>query len=353
MTHIAGAGRTTLGRFSNLVIASSRQYEDHDNAADAFPFAYAETTDHTTGRRDAILKRPGSDPLVVHSQTATEYWQRRGSLVHTDTRGADLEIPKNARVYFWASSQHWADPNATVPARGICENRINIVATSMLFRAHLDALDSWASTGREPPANRVPRREDSTLVAFEQWRAQFPAVPGIRLPLAPNAFGPLSPDHADARVSDGGYAVLVPAVDLDGNDRAGIRVPMVAAPLGTYTGWNLRSRGYGEGALHDFSGSYVPFADSPEEATWSGDPRPAVLARYRDAAAYVEAIHAAAVRLVEDRLMLDEDVERVVAAAKNWSHLRHAVALATTPDESSIENAHVSLADDDSARREA
>src|SRR5262249_42060043 len=153
-----------------------------------------------------------------HTQTATEYWQRRGSLVHTDTRGADLEIPSNVRIYLWASSQHWADSNVTTPARGICENRINIVATSMFFRAHLDSMDAWASSGREPPENRVPRRADETLVTFEQWRAQFPAIPGIRLPRAANTFGPSSRDRENANVTDSEYAVLVPAVDSDGND---------------------------------------------------------------------------------------------------------------------------------------
>jgi len=35
-------------------------------------------------------------------------------------------------------------------------------------------------------------------------------------------------------------ALLVPAVDEDGNDRAGHRLPDIAVPLATYTGWNFR-----------------------------------------------------------------------------------------------------------------
>ena len=34
-------------------------------------------------------------------------------------------------------------------------------------------------------------------------------------------------------------------MDRDGNEQAGVRAPMVAAPLATYTGWNLRTRGHG------------------------------------------------------------------------------------------------------------
>src|SRR3546814_8659833 len=64
-------------RFANGVNPAGQQYEDHFNCADRFPFSYAETTDHLTGKTDAILKRPETDPLVIHTQTATEYWQRR------------------------------------------------------------------------------------------------------------------------------------------------------------------------------------------------------------------------------------------------------------------------------------
>ena len=112
LPHVAGAGRMWLNhRFANAVVSGGQQYEDHFNVADSFPFSYAETTDHFSGRTDAILKRPETDPLVIHTQTSTEYWQRRGALVHTDTRGNDLPQPPTVRIYFWASSQHFADPN--------------------------------------------------------------------------------------------------------------------------------------------------------------------------------------------------------------------------------------------------
>ena len=123
------------------------------------------------------------------------------------------------------------------------------------------------------------------------------------------------------------YPVLVPAVDNDGNDIAGVRAPMVAAPLGTYTGWNLRSRGFGHGAMHEFSGSYIPFPDSPEERRMTDDPRKSILERYPNADAYVAAIAAAARKLVEEGLMLEEDIERAVAAAANWDRPRHDVRL--------------------------
>ena len=324
-------------RFARVVSPAGQQYEDHENCADRFPFAYGASIDHLTGREDAILKRPETDPLVLHTQSATEYWQRHGSLAHTDTEGRDLEPPDNVRIYLWASSQHFADPNASRPARGICQHYGNIVQTSMLFRAMLDALDAWATHGSEPPASRIPRHADGTLVEFGAWRSQFPHIPGVMIPSGANSlplhdFGPAfesglltrePPDVAHA----GGYAILVPAVDADGNDVAGVRAPMVEAPLGTCTGWNLRARGVGQGAMHEYTGSYIPFPDTDSEAAATGDPRASVLARYRDTERDEAAIEAAARRLVDERLMLEEDIERVVARARDWSRPLHDVRL--------------------------
>ena len=117
--------------------------------------------------------------------------------------------------------------------------------------------------------------------------------------------------------------VLVPAIDEDGNERAGVRVPMVQAPLGTYCGWNLRARGFGHGAMHEFSGSYIPLPESPEERRMTGDPRKSILERYPNAHAFATAIAATARQLVEHGFMLEEDIERAVAAAVNWGRPRH------------------------------
>ena len=156
---------------------ASQQYEDHENCADRFPFAYGASTDHLSGRRDAILKRPATDPLVLHTQSATEYWQRRGSLVHTDSAGRDLKPPDTVRIYLWASSQHFADPNATRPSLGNCQHYGNVVQTSMFLRAMLDALDAWATYGTGPPASRIPRRADGTLVEYIQGKLDTDKCP--------------------------------------------------------------------------------------------------------------------------------------------------------------------------------
>ena len=338
LPHVSGGGLMWMNhRFASVVNPAGQQYEDHWNCADRFPFSYAESTDHLTGKTDAILTRPDTDPLVLHTQTATEYWQRRGSLVHTDTQGEDLAQPHNVRVYMWASSQHFADPARKFPATGGCQNYANIVQTSMLFRAMLDALDAWASKGTAPPDSRIPLRGDATLVPYADWREIFPRIPGTAIPQAANALplldfgaqfgrGILDKEPPDV-IDPEGYAILVPTVDVDGNDVAGIRAPMVQAPLGTYTGWNLRSRGHGHGAMYMFDGSYIPFADTPQERAMTGDPRPSNAERYDDADKYIRAIEKAARALVEERLMLEEDVQRCIAAASNWGRPLHDVRL--------------------------
>jgi hypothetical protein len=337
LPHVAGAGRMWMNhRFANVIVSGGQEHEDHYNIADSFPFSYAKSTDHLTGKTDAICKRPETDPLIMHSQTCTEYWQRRGSLAHTDTQGNDLALPDNVRAYLWSSSQHFADPRLKSPGRGICQNVQNVVWTSMLFRGLLDALDAWATKGVKPPDSRIPKRSDGTLVTMEDWRRKFPAIPGIATPKGPSDhtlldFGP-DADRGILReppaVKPGpGYAVLVPQVDEDGNDIAGVRVPMVQAPLATYTGWNLRARGFGLGAMHEFSGSTIPLPETAEERRQTGDPRRSVRERYESRAGYVAAITAAARRLVEDRLMLAEDVERCTAAAQDWHKPRHELKL--------------------------
>ena len=337
LPHVSGGGLMWLNhRFACGVSAAGQEYEDHENVADRFPFSYAQSTDHITGETDAILKRPETDPLVLHTQTGTEYWQRHGSLVHTDTEGNDLEQPDTVRIFLWSSSQHFADPNQKTPSKGICQHNNNIVKTSMLFRGMLDVMDAWATDGTPPPESRIPKRSGGTLVTAEEWHRQFPNIPGVNKPRGPNdlpaydfgdnvAQGYISKQPPD--VGNGAYTILIPAVDTDGNDIAGVRAPMVQAPLGTYTGWNLRVRGQGEGYMHEFTGSYLPLPETDAVRRATGDPRRSIEDRYGDSDGYVKTVAAAARRLADERLILEEDVDRVTKAATDWGRPLHDVRL--------------------------
>jgi len=107
--------------------------------------------------------------------------------------------------------------------------------------------------------------------------------------------------------------VLVPKTDADGNDIAGIRLPDVAVPVATYTGWALRADGL-DGC--DAAGQKIVFAKTKAERLAAGDPRPSLEERYPDHAAYVSQVTRVAEALKAQRLLLDEDVAADVAAAQ-------------------------------------
>jgi hypothetical protein len=79
--------------------------------------------------------------------------------------------------------------------------------------------------------------------------------------------------------------------------------------------------------MHEFTGSTIPFPDAAEERKATNDPRRSISERYATRDAYVAAIREAAERLVAERLMIAEDIDRVAAAAADWGAPRHDVRL--------------------------
>jgi hypothetical protein len=125
---------------------------------------------------------------------------------------------------------------------------------------------------------------------------------------------PGSNEQSFAVASSNTYGARVSAVDADGNERAGLRLPDIVAPLATYTGWNVYAAQTDE--MCDRDGSYMPFAKTAAERQASGDPRPSVAERYGSRDAYVAKVKAAADALVADRLLLGPDAEAYVKAAE-------------------------------------
>jgi hypothetical protein len=115
----------------------------------------------------------------------------------------------------------------------------------------------------------------------------------------------------------------VPQVDSDGNERSGIRLPEVAVPLATYTGWNFRSPAVGNpDQLYPLLGSYIPFARTKAEREERNDPRPSIAERYASRNAYLDQINASVAALVKDGFLLADDVPVVVArATRHWDLL--------------------------------
>jgi hypothetical protein len=104
-------------------------------------------------------------------------------------------------------------------------------------------------------------------------------------------------------------------VDADGNEIAGLRLPPIAVPTATYTGWNLYQAPYPEGELCDREGSYVPLVASRAERKAAGDPRPSLEERYASRAAYLKQVEEAAQALVKARLLLPEEAARYLDEA--------------------------------------
>lgn len=298
-----------------------RQHEDHLFPGDQFPFTYATRFDPISAKTDGILTRClASDtcPRIMHVDSSTEFWQGRSSLIVTHESGKDITLPDQVRVYLFSSTQH-AGPAMLSHSGTFTQNPTyppNLLNYGPLNRALLVALDEWVSRGTPPPASRFPRSGDGTLVSPLPKTAQgFPDIPGMRYTGLANELCELDYTQQPPRPIPGhDYLVLVPKVDTDGNEIAGIRSPDVAVPLGTRTGWNIRGAGFAQGALM-VVGSCIPFAATVKERLSKDDPRLSLEERYPSHEHYVKAVARAAVALQEERLLMAEDVERYIAAA--------------------------------------
>ena len=93
------------------------------------------------------------------------------------------------------------------------------------------------------------------------------------------------------------YPIFVSKVDQDGNEVAGIRLPPVAAPVATTTGWALRRAGFSENEGCESDGQHIPFMTTKEERLAVGDPRRSLEERYKDHDGYVKAVKKAAEKL--------------------------------------------------------
>jgi hypothetical protein len=277
---------------------------------DRFPFTYATQFDPVSRRTDGWLMRCQAErncPKILHTDSENEVWTA-GGLLYTDTRGRDAGFPANVRAFLFASTQHTPAAN-TDP--GMCQQKLNPLDYRPAMRALLSALDQWATSGRVPPASRYPTVAAGTLVPPDRKSTGFPALPGMGYNDRPPR--PVLADAGVDGVALAEYPALVPAVDPDGNTRAGVRMPELRVPWATYTGWNLRREGFGAGAFCIATGSYVPFADTRAQRESSKDPRPSLQERYGTRAKYLQQLDSAIARMVAERLVLPEDAPRIRA----------------------------------------
>jgi len=338
-----GSGGNINYRFAQTN-RTERNRQNHLYPEAVFPFAYGVLTDHLSGRVAGRIERctaSNTCPKALEVNSANEYWVKSASLLHSDTKGSDLEDPRTVRFYLLSGLQHGTgDYNS----RGVCQQLTNGTRSEPALRALLTALDQWVSKGTEPPPSAVPRRLDRTAVVavprpglqtavVPQEALGWPTIPGVTYTGLISArylldFGPTFEKHGilsnfpPSLAGRPSYTQFVAKVDKDGNEVPGIRLPAVAAPTGTTTGWALRRSEFGENDGCEAAGQYIPFRKTQAERLAAGDPRLSLEERYKSHEGYVNAVTTAARQLQERRLLLPEDARLYISEAQGSTVLR-------------------------------
>ena len=333
---ISGGG---FGMFNMRFAMPTRTNGHHSNHLypnDLFPFTYGNSTDPHTGRQDGVLAKArvaGVEPKLMHIQTVNEYWLRAGSLTHTTADGrADALIPENVRFYTIGGSQHSSgDGRPREASSG--QLPPNPSMWSPISDSLIVAMSRWVSDMQTPPASRIPRIADGTLLPShlngeinpEVWRP----IAGYRHPYS--MYQPSLNDYGrrwmEERVIDSHpqranelYVALVPAVDADNNDLASATVlpPTTKVPLATFVSWNLRAPETGaENSLARLAGGYIPFATTAEDAAEAEDYRNSLEALYGSFYEYMVQYEAATDALIADGFLLSGFKEAYLQIARD------------------------------------
>jgi hypothetical protein len=320
MANIAGASRIDLNnRWATPIGLGS-------NIATSFPFADTKQHDPATGADEGALdnvRARDHQPKIFYTNTGVEYWGigRAAALIHTAPDGSrDLVVPDNERIYFLTGSQHGPSRFPSTVTNG--QQRDNPNNYWWTMRALMVAMDKWVRDRVQPPASRYPRLQDATLVRSAD--VAFPTLATVTSPrtLLPSQRG-INRLVAQEGAPGTPLALLVPQVDQDGNELAGIRLPEIAVPLATYTGWNFRKPAIGApNQLYPLLGSYVPFAGTKAERERAHDPRQSIEERYPTRERYLELVQDAGAALVKDHYLLPDDLPGLIEhAGEHWDLL--------------------------------
>jgi hypothetical protein len=309
MAHIAGAARLDI----NTPLGTPNALEMFTNTA--FPFTTTSQRDPISGRVDGLLDNDRArmnQPKIIFTNSSVEQWGggRAAPLIATTADGTrDLPLAANVRYYYFSGTQH--SPGRFPPRIVTGQQPYNPVDYWFAMRALFRAMDAWVRTDAEPPASVYPRLADGTLVPAEQ--IAFPAIPGVHAPTG----------IPHGRQDGQPLPFLVPQVDADGNDRAGLKLPDVAVPLATYTGWNFRNRATGgEDLLVNLLGAAIPLPKTKADAQATRDPRVAIAERYASKAEYLARVGEAIDRLVTEGYLLARDRAAILdrsSASWDWA----------------------------------
>jgi Alpha/beta hydrolase domain len=293
-------------------------------------------TDRTRGRTaGSLLDRCTAThtcPKVIEAFGSTEFWDLRMSpgLVGTDAV-KDIPLPENVRRYYMPGTTHGGGRGGFELLQGNggqCVLPQNPNPMSDTMRALTAALIEWVGNGTPPPPSRYPTLAARMLVPATRTATGFPAIPAAQFPeglinaVLDYDFGPaFRYNDMSGVITQQPPAIkqalptLVPRVNEDGNEVAGVASVLHQAPLGTYLGWNMQASGFFKGQLCGFTGGYIPFAVTKAERLDANDPRLSLEERYGSQEGYVCIVRRAAEALVKDRFLSREDADRTIEAA--------------------------------------
>jgi hypothetical protein len=270
-------------------------------------------------------------PKIFETFGAAEFNARlmTVALTGTDSR-RDLPLPSNVRRYYFPGTTHGGDEaggfDVTPRASAGCVLAANPNPEVEQMNALRVALAAWVLEGTPPPPSVYPTLRHGDLAPNTAQAMGYPSIPGKPGPDG-MAIGLFDYDYGNelnyADFSGAAtrmpptirmiFPALMPRVNADGNELAGIPSVHHQAPLGTYTGWNVTSGGFfkGQPCGGGLTGGFIPFAVTLAERQNSGDPRPSLEERYGSQRGYLCRVHQAIAHERRRGMLLQSDALRL------------------------------------------
>lgn len=288
-------------------------------------------------------------PKVIEHFGSAEMWGMKVSLAFVGTSAdRDIPLPENVRRYYLPSTNHGGGDGGfttelldapACPSIGwgvgvLPDNPMPQNETVNAIRHHFR---EWVMHDTLPPGSVYPTLADGTLADPDKESLGYPTLPGVPShaptgfinPVIDYDFGP------DFNYSDGTgvmsrlppsikrvIPMKAPVVDADGNERGGVPIVLMEAPLGTYLGWNITAGGFHDGKPCNYAGGFVPFAETREERLANGDTRVSLEERYGNRAGFLNAVRTAVYKVQASGFLLPEDGERIIQQASESDILR-------------------------------
>ena len=214
---VGGAGRGSFNHRFGQASRDAEEFFDVFYPVDMFPFTDGAETDPVTGKTDSLLGRAEARhvrPKLFHIFSNSEYFNRGGSLIHTDVTGTrDIAPPPDSRIYFVSSGPHAFGPDAA--GQGRRRGRLQQSDQPQSHRAGLAQGHGRVGDGREgaaaEPHSPYRRRhfgaDRKGWLAENSRRAFSGALPED---LSPGFRAAMGPGHCRLRAGQGGSNLCRP-----------------------------------------------------------------------------------------------------------------------------------------------